>query len=267
MKTQIVEYSVTAAALADLSDIYHGVVYDVTTLKGMQDAKEGRAELRTYRTDLEKMRVAIKSPALERCRLIDAEAKDITAKLLALESPIDAQIKLEENKEKEAAMAKAIAERHAAEAVIAKEMAERIAAERAEREAEHAKIAADRAEIARQQTELAERELRVKILEQIKADNKANEANRFTVGSRLSKGDQASYGQFLRLEIENREAAHKSALQGEVIYELSAQNTKELNILLDGRLLLTEFLADFNEVQEFQPICSAINMYFNSIKA
>ena len=98
MTTQIAEYSQTEAALATLAEQYKGVVYDVTTKEGMQAAKAGRNEIRGYRTALEAKRVEIKAPALERCRLIDAEAKRITAELEALENPIAAQIKKEEDR-------------------------------------------------------------------------------------------------------------------------------------------------------------------------
>jgi hypothetical protein len=53
----------------------------------MQDAIKARAELRTYRVELEKKRVEIKAPVLDRGRLIDAEAHRITVELLALEEP------------------------------------------------------------------------------------------------------------------------------------------------------------------------------------
>jgi colicin import membrane protein len=94
--TQIAEYSRTAAALSELRTRLAGIVYDVTTTAGMAAAKRDRAEVRDLRTGLERERVRIKAPALERCRLIDAEAKTITAELEALESPIDDQIKAEE---------------------------------------------------------------------------------------------------------------------------------------------------------------------------
>ena len=74
---QIVEYSSTAAALAELRSRY-AAPFDVATAKGMALAKEARAEVRGYRTALETLRKEIKAPALERCRLIDDEAKRIT---------------------------------------------------------------------------------------------------------------------------------------------------------------------------------------------
>lgn len=115
--TPIAEYSETAAALADLRARHAGVVYDVTVPKEMRAAKEARAELRGLRTGLEKKRVEIKAPALERCRLIDAEAKRITAELVALEEPIDVQIKAEEARAESERLAKLEAERLRVEAI------------------------------------------------------------------------------------------------------------------------------------------------------
>jgi ribosomal protein S25 len=94
--TVVPEYNDTALALRELQTRHKGVVYEVSQPKQMKLAKEARAEVKKYRTDLEKKRVEIKAPALERCRLIDAEAKRITGELLALEEPIDIQIKAEE---------------------------------------------------------------------------------------------------------------------------------------------------------------------------
>ena len=106
---QIVEYNETAAALAVLKNKY-GTVFDVQTPKGLAAAREARAEVRGYRVALEKLRVEIKAPALERTRLIDAEAKRITAELLAIEEPIDAAIKAEETRKAEEKAAKERAE-------------------------------------------------------------------------------------------------------------------------------------------------------------
>jgi colicin import membrane protein len=108
--TPIAEYSPTAAAIADLKGRYGGIVLDVSNGKGMTQAKEARAELRGYRVALEAKRVEIKAPALERCRLIDAEAKRITAEIVALEEPIDATIKAEETRKANEKAAKEAAE-------------------------------------------------------------------------------------------------------------------------------------------------------------
>ncbi|MBK8535191.1 MAG: hypothetical protein IPL59_08660 [Candidatus Competibacteraceae bacterium] len=106
---RIAEYNQTAAALAELQSRY-GRLFDVTTLKGMEEARKARAEVRGYRVALESLRKEIKAPALERARLIDDEAKRITAELLKIEEPIDQQIKAEETRKAEERAAKARAE-------------------------------------------------------------------------------------------------------------------------------------------------------------
>lgn len=109
--TAIAEYTPTAAALAELRQKHQGVVYDVTQPKQMKLAKEARAEVKGYRVALEKLRVEIKAPALERCRLIDSEAKRITAELLELEEPLDVQIKAEEARKQQEELERLEAER------------------------------------------------------------------------------------------------------------------------------------------------------------
>lgn len=112
--TAIAEYSPTAAALAELRSRLANVAYDVSTIKGLDIAKKDRAEVRGLRVALEAKRVELKAPALERSRLIDAEAKALTAELVALEKPIDDQIKAEERRKEVEKAAREQAEREAA---------------------------------------------------------------------------------------------------------------------------------------------------------
>lgn len=111
MTTEITEYSPTETALAALRDQYAGKTFEVATPAGMKLAIAARAELRDYRVNLEKMRKQIKEPALRRCQLIDTEARRITTELVALEDPIDAQIKAEEKRREDEKAAKLEAER------------------------------------------------------------------------------------------------------------------------------------------------------------
>jgi hypothetical protein len=69
---------------------------------------------------LEKKRVEIKAPALERCRLIDTEAKRITTELLELEEPIDAQIKAEEQRKENEKLERERIERERVQALNAR---------------------------------------------------------------------------------------------------------------------------------------------------
>lgn len=94
----VVEYRKTDAALAELKRKYGGVIYDVKKPGDMEAAKAAHDEIRGYRVDLEKLRVELKAPILEKGRQIDGEAKRITAELEKLEKPIHAQIKAEEDR-------------------------------------------------------------------------------------------------------------------------------------------------------------------------
>lgn len=145
--TAVAEYSPTAAALADLNARLNGVVYDVTAKEGMLAATKDRAEVRGYRVNLEKLRKEIKAPALERCQLIDSEAKSITAQLSALENPIDEQIKKEEHRKEEIKLAVERAEAERLKAIEDARLAEIANHERLLREAEQANLAAERAEV------------------------------------------------------------------------------------------------------------------------
>jgi len=98
MTTAIAEYNATEAALADLRQRYKDVVFDVSTTKGMETARKSRAELVKLRTSLEAKRKQVKEDVLDRGRLIDAEAKRINTEIVALEQPIDALIKAEEQR-------------------------------------------------------------------------------------------------------------------------------------------------------------------------
>jgi len=118
--SKIVEYSETAAQLAALRQRMQAVVYDVSTTKGLDIARRDRRELVTLRTSLETKRKELKAPALERTRLIDAEAKRIEAEIVELEGPIDAQIKREEARREAEKEAKAAAERQRVAAIHAK---------------------------------------------------------------------------------------------------------------------------------------------------
>jgi colicin import membrane protein len=250
MSTQIVEYSQTEAALADLASRYKGVLFDVTTPTGMSEAKRSRAEIRDYRVALEKKRVEIKAPALERCRLIDAEAKRITAELSALEDPIDSQIKVEERKKEEARLA---AERA--------ELARIEAEERARKEAEEARMAAERAEIARRQAELdrQEREARERIEAEAQASRQRieeaeraarlqqEEADRAARASRQAEEDR------LRLERELLEAQRRE------VEEAQREAQRKAAEVMDARSMLRTFRDRFGHLKQFAGVVKAID--------
>jgi hypothetical protein len=94
--TEIAEYSLIEAGLAELKRKYGNIVVNVSTPKELEDAKRVRAEIREPRYETEKIRKALKAPALAHAKLIDTEAARITAELLAIETPWDEAIKAEE---------------------------------------------------------------------------------------------------------------------------------------------------------------------------
>lgn len=83
----IAEYSQTAAALALLGERY-AVVPDASTEEGYGQLKVGIKELTGLRSAIEKARKREKEPHLEASKLIDAEAKRITAEIETIEQPL-----------------------------------------------------------------------------------------------------------------------------------------------------------------------------------
>lgn len=97
----VAEYSQTNAALAGLKEKY-AVLPDVNTAAGYELAKAGIKELTSFRTSLEEARKRVKAPFLQAGTIIDAEAKRITAELVALEEPLKAAKKeVDDRKERE----------------------------------------------------------------------------------------------------------------------------------------------------------------------
>jgi hypothetical protein len=114
---KISQYDKIEAGLADLRSKYSGVVFDVSTNAGLDDAKKARAAVREPRYELEKVRKALKAPALEYAKRIDTEAKRIEGELLKIEQPLDETIKAEEARREEVKRAKEEAERQRQEAI------------------------------------------------------------------------------------------------------------------------------------------------------
>lgn len=271
MATSIQEYSATEAALAILADKYRNALFDVTDPKGMADAKRSRAELRGYRVALEKTRVEIKAPALKRTQEIDSEARRITAALSALEDPIDAQIKTEENKKEIERLAKEKSE------------ADRIEAEqRAIREAEEARMAAERAELARRQAEIAaaekssrdkieaeERAARMKLeeeerkarMEREEADRQARVA-REAEEAKVKKAREEEEAKLKverdKLEAERRAVDEKARKEREAEEAKQREILRQKNELLDGTQMLETFVNRFGKRKEFSSVVKSI---------
>jgi len=104
--TAVQKFNATEAGIADLTEKYAGVIFDVDESDGMKAAQAARKEIRRPRFAIEHVRTAAKAPILALGKSIDAAAKSLTAALFALETPIDDQIKDEEKKIKDAEEAK-----------------------------------------------------------------------------------------------------------------------------------------------------------------
>lgn len=241
METSIQEYSQTTAALAVLSERYKGATYDTTNPGGMAAARSARTDIRTYRLALEEKRVEIKAPALERCRLIDAEAKRITQALLELEDPIAKQITLEEDRKE--------AEKQAA---IRAEQ-ERIEAEqRAIKAAEEARMKAEREEITCRQAELDKREREQR--EKIRAEEDRLRAER----DKVEKARRAEEDRKREEEYKKQEAARKARWAEE---EKQRAAQKAENDKTDARGMLASFVERYGKIKEFAEVVKAIKAY------
>jgi len=95
---KVAEYRPVDAGLAQLRTKLAGVQFDVTTTAGDKAARAARQECVKLRTTVEATRKELKAPLLARAKLLDDEAKRITAAVLEIEEPIDAQIKAEEQR-------------------------------------------------------------------------------------------------------------------------------------------------------------------------
>lgn len=101
ISTQLAVFDAVEAGVAELERRYRDVAYSVETKKGMDEAVEARRAIKAPRVELEHARTSAKAPLLKLGRDIDGRAQAITARLVAIEKPIDDQIKAQERKEAE----------------------------------------------------------------------------------------------------------------------------------------------------------------------
>jgi colicin import membrane protein len=116
VQTAVAEFDRVAAGIAELKQSYGGVVYDVAIADGMKAAKDARAAIREPRYEIERVRTKAKAPILKLGKELDTRAKQITDDLLAIENPIDQQIKNEEARKEREKQARAEAEQRRVQA-------------------------------------------------------------------------------------------------------------------------------------------------------
>lgn len=115
----IAEISAVRQGIEDLKTKYANAVFDVSVTDGMEKAKAARQEIRKPRYAVERTRKESKSKLAALGKSIDSEAANITAALLALEVPIDDQIKAEEKRKEDERQQKIVAEQRRQEAIRA----------------------------------------------------------------------------------------------------------------------------------------------------
>lgn len=155
----IEKYSMIEAGLAKLKERHLNVVIDVTTPEGMKAAKEGRAELKRVRLDLEDARVEEKAESLAYGKRVDSEANRIKAVIVPMEDAYDNAIKAEEKRVKEIELEKvrALARIEEAKAKAIKDEEDRVAAEEKKKfEEAQEKLRLQEIEFERKQKEAAD---------------------------------------------------------------------------------------------------------------
>lgn len=104
-------FSATEAALTEMRQRVADHTFDCTTTKGDQEARASRMQLVKLRTSLDKLRKDLNDDDQQRIATRNGEAKRITAAILELEEPIDAQIKAQEAVVEQARQAREAKER------------------------------------------------------------------------------------------------------------------------------------------------------------
>ncbi|MBX3653239.1 MAG: hypothetical protein KF686_03580 [Ramlibacter sp.] len=97
--TELAEFDKVEAGLQELEKTYTNVVYDCANSKGMKEAVAARQAINKPRFAVEHARKNAKAPLVKLGKDIDGRAQAITARLLAIETPIDDQIKAAERAE------------------------------------------------------------------------------------------------------------------------------------------------------------------------
>jgi len=256
----IAEYNPIATALASVEK-YRGLVCDVTTAKGMADAKAAQREVGALRIALEKTRKKVKEEVVARGKLIDGEANRIFARIAEIEDPIKTQIEAEERRAEEARQAAIIAEQNRlAEKEAARKRAEeeRLAAERKKLDEERARFEAEQ-RAAREKVEAEERASSKRIEEaeaQAKAQRQAEEdrlrAERERVDAERRKLEEDARAARLAEQIK-REAEENARANAE------RERRRVIAERLDARTSLEVFKKRFGHLEEFAGVVKAID--------
>jgi hypothetical protein len=95
---QLAAFSKVEAGFSKVEHRHKDVVYDVSTTKGINEAKAAREELRGYRYSAQTMLKDIKKPLNQLKADATAAADSFIARVVEYEDPVDKQIKTEEDR-------------------------------------------------------------------------------------------------------------------------------------------------------------------------
>lgn len=222
--TSLVTYSVTQEGLNDLSDRLTGLTCD--TKDGYELVRKGIVECTGLRSATEKRRVELKADALAYGRLVDSTAKDIIAKIEAIENPLRASKKAVDDEEARVKREKLEAEQRRLEA-------ERKAAQEAEearlkaiRDAEEAKLAEERRLFEIEKSKLAEAQAKIDEAnrierERLEAEKAKQDAEQAAIRAEKERLDRIEF------ERQAKERAEKEA-EERVKRELAAAEQKRI---------------------------------------
>jgi hypothetical protein len=237
-----VVFNLTEARIEQMRAECNGLV--CTDKRSYETTRKALSVVRTARTEIEICRKALKKHALEYGKRVDVVAKELTAKVVAIEDPLKAEVKRYETEQERIKAEKEAAERAAIEAELKaqreKEEAERQAIRDAEearlkslRDAEEARLVEERKaleaerarleELQRVENERLEAE-RAKIAEQqrieqerIDAERKADDERREKERAELQAYWDAKAAEQARIEAEQQsERDRLQAIQDEI---------------------------------------------------
>lgn len=148
-------YGVTIQAIDEVGA--RCATLEATTPKGYEEVRVAIGECRTMRTGVEATRKALKADALEWGRKVDAVAKDLTARLEAIEGPLKIKKAAVDEAKEKAKAEKERAEREEIERIVRAAREREEAEARAKREEEERELEAKRARLAEEQRLAEER--------------------------------------------------------------------------------------------------------------
>lgn len=230
MNANVAEFDAVEAGLQELEQKYTNVVYDVTTTKGMTDAKAARMEIRQVRYNVQNAVESAKRPLEALKKAIAGRGAAIIARTDPLEKPIDAQIKAEEERKaakkaeeerKEAERVKAINDRveYFAQVIVANVTASAADIQKALEEVEAKVITldeyAERAGEAEQSKRSAVETLGLMLTQRKAADEANAAAARLAEEQRQREEEQRARDEAARVEREKAEAAERERIEAE----------------------------------------------------